>query len=113
MLGLIVLVALQFAIALLGAPKVMEFIAIKGDLALFAKAAAYAVIVWIVALVGAFALKDVNVPSSKTLAAALVCAAIGAALTLIPQVMSFMPINVPKDYFPLIGAIIGYMIKRT
>ncbi len=113
MLGLIILVALQFALAYVGAPQIMRFLQVPGDLKIFAIAAVYAVITWIVALVGAFALKDVNVPSSKTLGAALVGALIGAALTLIPGLMASSPIKFDKAYLPLIGAIIGYVARRT
>lgn len=114
MLGLIILIALQFAIAFFGAPLLLKYIPVQGDLAIFVKAAMYGVIVWIVALVGAFALKDVNVPSGRTLAATLIGALIGAAITLVPQIMSAIPLKIPsKDYFPLIGAIIGYMIRRA
>lgn len=113
MLGLVILVALQFALALFGAPLVIKHVPVQGDLAIFAKAAIFGVIVWIVGLVGAFALKEVNVPSSRTLAAALVGALIGAGLLLIPGLVAAIPLKVPADYFPLIGAIIGYMIRRS
>jgi hypothetical protein len=112
MLGQIVLVAIQFAAALLGAPFVLAQIPIAGDLKIFAQAAIFAVIVWIVGLVGSFALKDVNLPSSRTLGAALVGALIGAALTKIPGLMDASPLKFPLLYLPLIGAIIGYMVRR-
>lgn len=115
MLGLIILIALQFALALLGAPQVVRLISVPGDLKIFATAIAYAVIVWIVSLVGAFALKDINVPSGKTLGACLVGALVGAALTFIPGLTAAIPLKGIdyKVYLPLLGAIIGYVAKRA
>lgn len=112
MLGTIILVAIQFAAAFLGAPLILQKIPISGDLKVFAYGVAYAVIIWVVGLVGSFALKDVNLPSSKTLGSALVGGLIGAGLTLIPGLISAIPIKFPALYFPLIGAIAGYMIRR-
>ncbi len=112
MLGTIILVAIQFAAAFLGAPLILKFIPISGDLKIFAHAVAYAVIIWVVGLVGSFALKDVNLPSSKTLAAALVGGLIGAGLTLVPGLLAAIPFKFPTLYVPLIGAIAGYMIRR-
>jgi hypothetical protein len=112
-LGLIILIALQFALALFGEPFISKFIPVAGNLAIFVKAAIFAVIVWIVALVGAFALKDVNVPSERTLVAALVGALIGAGLTLVPGLIAAIPLKIPREYFPLLGAIIGYVVRRA
>ena len=113
MLGTIILVAIQFAAAFLGAPVVLKLIPVDGDLKIFAYAVSYAVIIWVAGLIGSFALKDVNLPSSKTLGAALVGGLIGAGLTLVPGLLAAIPGKVPTLYFPLIGAIIGYMIRRT
>lgn len=112
MLGRIILVAIQFVAALLGAPQVMGHLPLSGDLKIFVHAAVFAVIVWVVGLVGSFALKDVNLPSSKSLGAALVGALIGAGLTLVPGLLAAVPIKFPALYLPLIGAIIGYMLRR-
>jgi hypothetical protein len=112
MLGQIILIAFQFATALLGAPFILRFIPISGDLKLLVHAVTFAVIVWIVGLVGSFALKDVNLPSSKTLATALVGALIGAALLFIPGLLAAIPLKFDRLYLPLIGAIVGYMIRR-
>jgi hypothetical protein len=112
MLGYIILVAIQFATAFLGAPALLRMIPVSGDLKIFAQSVAYAVIVWVVGLVGSFALKDVNLPSSKTLGAALVGALIGAGLLFIPGLLTAIPLKFPREYVPLIGAIVGYMAKR-
>ena len=112
MLSALILVALQFAAAFLGAPVVMRMLPVSGDLKIFVQAAVYAVIVWIVGLVGSFALKDVNLPSTRTLTMALIGAMIGAAMTLIPQVMALIPLKVQPVYLPLVGAIGGYFLRR-
>jgi hypothetical protein len=112
MLGTIILIAIQFAAAFLGAPLILQNIPISGDLKVFAYGVAYAVIIWVVGLVGSFALKDVNLPSSKTLGSALVGGLIGAGLTLVPGLLAAIPFKFPALYFPLIGAILGYMIRR-
>ena len=113
MLGTIILVAIQFAAAFIGAPFILRFVPVSGDLKIFAYAVAYAVIIWVVGLIGSFALKDVILPSSRTLGASLVGGLIGAGLTLVPGLLAAIPGKVPTLYFPLIGAIIGYMIRRT
>ena len=112
MLSTLILIAIQFAAALLGAPVVMKMIPISGDLAGFVQAAVFAVIVWIVGLVGSFALKDVNLPSTRTLGAAAIGALIGAALIFVPQLTAAIPLKIPGSYFAIIGAILGYMVRR-
>ena len=112
MLGTIILIAIQFAAAFLGAPVVLAQIPVAGDLKVFATAIIYAVIIWIVGLVGSLALKDVNLPSTRTLGAALIGALIGAGLTKIPGLMDASPLKFPLLYLPLIGGIIGYMARR-
>lgn len=112
MLSKLILIAIQIAAALLGAPQVLRYIPIGGDLKIFVQAAVFAVIVWIVGLVGSFALKDVHLPSSRTLGAALAGALIGAGLTLIPELMAAIPLKVAPAYLVLAGAIAGYMIRR-
>ena len=78
MLGYLILVALQFAIAFLCAPFLLAKIPITGDPKTFVHAAIYALIVWVVGLVGSFALKDVRTPGTSTLVSALVGGLIGA-----------------------------------
>ena len=113
MLGQIILIALQFAVAFFGAPQVLQHIPIGGDLQKFVHAAAFGVIVWIVGLVGSFALKDVNLPSSKTLGTAIIGALIGAALIVfVPGLLKSIPLKFDAITVPLIGAILGYMVKR-
>ncbi len=112
MLGTIILIAIQFAAAFLAAPFVLAHIPVSGDLKVFAHAVIFAVIIWIVGLVGSFALKDVNLPSTRTLGAALIGALIGAALSKVPNLMEMSPLKFPALYLPLVGGIIGYMARR-
>jgi hypothetical protein len=44
--------------------------------------------------------------------AAIVGAWIGAGLTLVPGLMAASPIKLPALYLPLLGAIVGYMVRR-
>lgn len=78
----------------------------------FIHAAVFAVIVWLVGVVGSLVLKDVRMPSTATLATALVFALIFAGLLFIPQVMSAIPFKFDRMFLPLLGAILGYMFRR-
>ncbi len=112
MLGKLVLIAVQAAAAVMGAPFIMRALPSSGDLKPLIQAVVFAVIVWVVGLVGSFALKDVSMPSPRALAAAIVGGLIGAAITMVPQVMSFIPLKVPAATLPIIGAIAGYFVRR-
>ncbi|MFM1815613.1 MAG: hypothetical protein RLZ98_2308, partial [Pseudomonadota bacterium] len=87
-----------------------------GALQIFAFALVCAVIVWLVGVIGAQVLKDVSTPSSAVLTAAVVGGLIGAALTLVPQVTTFVAAiakgSIPKFAYPLLGAVLGYLVKR-
>jgi hypothetical protein len=61
-------------------------------------------------------LRETGMPSSGTLVSALVVALIGAALvtwlpTLIPDLRASMR-AIPDLAYPLIGAVLGYQIRR-
>ena len=112
MLSMLILIAIQIAAALVGAPLIHRYIPLGGGLKMFVEAAVFAFIVWVVGRVGSFALKDVSLPSSRTLGAALIGGLIGAGLTFIPQVMAAIPLKVAPSTFPLAGAIAGYMVRR-
>ena len=112
MIGYLVLAALQIAAAWLGAPQVLKYIPISGDPKTFIHAAVFAVIVWLVGVIGSLVLKDVRMPTSSTLATALVLALIFAGLLFIPQVMAAIPFKFDRMFLPLAGALIGYTIRR-
>lgn len=114
MIGTLVLVVLQFVAAFIGAPFVLAKIPVSGDPRTFVHAAIYAVIVWIVGLVGSFALKDVRTPSTSAFAAALVGALIGAVVMMVQPAMSALEaiVKFPPLYLPLGLAIVGYLLRR-
>ncbi len=112
MIGYLLLVVLQFVAAFFGAPAVLRYIPVQGDPRTFVHAAIFAVIVWVVGVLGSFALKDVRMPSTSALASALVGAIIGAALLFVPQLLAAIPFKFPPLYLPLVGAIVGYMVRR-
>lgn len=112
MIGYLVLAILQFVAAWFGAPELLRYIPVQGDPRTFVHAAMFALIVWVVGLVGSFALKDVRLPSTGTLASALVGAIIGAALMMFPQLIAQIPLKFPPLYLPLGGAILGYMVRK-
>jgi hypothetical protein len=112
MIGYIILIPLQFVAAFIGAPIALPFIDLGGDARIFVHAALYAVIVWLVGLLGSVVLKGVRTPSIGTLLMALVGAMIGAALIFVPAVLDAIPVKFPPLYLPLAGAILGYLLKR-
>lgn len=116
MLARLVLLAVQLIVAWFGAPYVVRYIPGLGGLQLFVYAAVFAVIVWIVGLVLSQVLRDTGLPSSSTLLAALIVALIGAALvTWLPLIAPGLRATMrtlPDLAYPLIGAAIGYHIRR-
>jgi len=112
MVGYPILVILQFGGGWFAAPMVLRYIPVQGDPRTFVHGALFGMIVWVIGLVGAFALKDVRMPSTTTLAAALVGALIGAAVMFVPQLLAAIPLKFPPLYLPLGGAIIGYLLRR-
>jgi hypothetical protein len=117
MLPRLVLTIVQLAVGWSYAPQLRSLVPLNiGGLEIFFGAVIVAVLVWLAGHVGALVLKDTPAPSTATLTACLVLALAGAALTLIPQVPQF--INgwfrggVPTRAYPLIGAVIGYLVRR-
>ena len=117
MLGRLVLCLIQLGVGWYAAPKLMALMNLPsfGRFNIFVYAVMFAIIVWLLGVVGSLILKDVAKPSPSTLAFALVGAGLLAGLTLIPAVME--PVRgvigrVDQTWFPLVGAVIGYAIKR-
>ena len=81
MLGRLVLILLQLAGGWFGSQAIIKQIGLNGNLRLAALVIIIAIVVWLIGVIGAEVLKDVARPSGSTLAAALICAAIGAAIT--------------------------------
>jgi hypothetical protein len=115
MLGRLILIALQIALAWFGAPQVLRYIPVSGDVAVIVQSVTFGVIVWMVGLVGSQALKDVSQPSPATLAWSVIGGAIGGALVIlkVPGMISGATgLAIVPMFVPLALAIVGYAIKR-
>ena len=112
MLGRLVLFLLQISIAWYVAPQLMRHIPVKGDPALLVMAALFALIVYLVGLLGAEVLKDVARPSGAALTWSLVAGLIGACLLLVPQIWQAVPLKFDRLFVPLVLAVLGYHLKR-
>lgn len=116
MLSRLILLALQVIVAWFAAPVIVRYIPGMGRLELFVYAVVFAVLVWLVGVVAAQVLKDVGTPSSAALASALVVALIAAAIytwlpLAVPDAKRVM-LNLQEKLYPLIGAVLGYHIRR-
>jgi hypothetical protein len=116
MLSRLILLALQLIVAWFAAPIIVRYIPGMGRLELVVYAVAFAVLVWLVGLVAAQVLKDVGTPTSATLVSAIVVALIAAAIyawlpLVVPDAKRVM-LNLQEKLYPLIGAVIGYQIRR-
>lgn len=114
MLGKLILVILQIIVAWGAGPIVRGYIPVPGNFDLFAYAAIFAVLAYIVGILAALVIKDVGTPSPAALTASLVIALIFAAIATFAW--QFVP-NIPdttitKRGFVLAGAILGYLIRR-
>jgi hypothetical protein len=116
MLGRLVLFLVQLGVGYFGGQAIIAKIPSFGRLDIFIYAVAFAIIVWLLGFIGSVVLKDVAQPSPATLTVALVGALIGAGLTLVPQVTSavsgLVRGGIPTLVYPLIGAVLGYAIRR-
>jgi hypothetical protein len=115
MLGRLVLLLLQLGIGWYAMPHIGRYLPKLGQLDIFVLAVIFAILVCIVGFVGALVLKDVAPPSSATVTTTLIVALIFAALTLVPQIMAFVDQfarGVPRQVYPLIGAVLGYAARR-
>ncbi len=117
MLPRIVLTIAQIAVAWNLAGQVRSIVPVNiGALDIFLTAVLIAVLVWLTGHLGALVLKDTPPPSASVLTACVVLALAGAALTLVPPVTqavgSVIKGGVPLRVYPLIGALIGYLMRR-
>src|SRR5262245_66520768 len=80
MFSRLILLALQLIVAWFTAPVIVRYIPGLGRLELFVYAVVFAVLVWLVGVIGAQVLKDTGTPSGGALASALILAAVAAAL---------------------------------
>jgi hypothetical protein len=116
MLSKLILLALQAIVAWVAAPPIVRYIPGLGGLQYFVYAVIFAVLVWVVGLVLSQVLREAGMPSSTTLVAALILALAGAAIitwlpAVMPDVRSALR-TIPDLAYPLIGALLGYHLKR-
>jgi hypothetical protein len=114
MLGRLILILLQIALAWFAAPLFAKHVPVPGNMQIFLYAVLFAILVFIVGLVSSHIIKDVGTPSSTTLTWSLVAALVGAVLAKFgPSVVTQIPWKqIPANYFALGGAVLGYALKR-
>lgn len=114
MLGYLILAIVQLVIGFLAAPQLAGLLGLSfgGDTQNFITAAAAAIIVWLVGVVGSLVLKVVRMPGSGTLIAALVGALIGAVVVTVPAIREQVPISAAPGVVWTVGAILGFLIRR-
>lgn len=87
-----------------------------GQLRIFAFALIAAIVVWLLGHLGSLVLKETAPPSSATLTFVLLFALIGAVLTLVEPftrlVSGVLRGRVAAEWYPMIGAVLGYFVKR-
>lgn len=121
MLPRIVLFALQLATAWYVADVVVSFVARGFSVArsneIYVYAVIYPLLIMLVGYAGSRVLKQVTTPSGATLILTLALSIALSLITLFPQAMRMVEILVPSlrvatNIYPLVGALIGYYIKR-
>lgn len=113
MLGKLILLLLQIAVAWFLAPIIHAKIPVPADFGLFLYAVLFGILVFLTGVLGAQVLQGVGGPSSATLSASLILALIVAAIvTFVPQIAAAIPGTISHLGLVLAGAILGYWIKR-
>lgn len=113
MLGKLILLLLQIAVAWFLAPILQAKIPVPGDFGIFLYAVLFAILVFLTGVLGAQVLQGVGGPSSATLSASLVLALIVAAIIkFLPEVAAAIPGTISHLGLVLAGAVIGYWVKR-
>ncbi len=114
MLGKIILLLLQIAVAWLLAPILYSYIPVPGEFGLFLYAILFAIIVYLVGVLCGQVLRDIGVPGGGALSAALVVALIFAAIVFFaPQLLASIPGDtISHRGFVLAGALLGYWLRR-
>jgi hypothetical protein len=114
MLGKLILLLLQIAIAWFLAPILYSKIPVPGEFGIFLYAVLFAILVFLTGVLGAQVLQGVGGPSSATLSASLVLALIVAAVVaFLPDLVAAIPgSTISHRGLVLAGAVLGYWIKR-
>ena len=77
----------------------------------FVYAVLFALLAWLTGIIGARVLQGVSPPTQQALFTAIIGGLIGAALLFVPQVRTLVP-QLPELAWPVIGAVIGYHVRR-
>jgi hypothetical protein len=114
MLGRLILMLLQIALAWFAAPLLAAKVPVPPNMQVFLYAVLFAMLVFIIGLVASHIIKDVGTPSSATLTWSLVAALVGAALAKFgPDFVKQIPWKqIPANYMALGGAVLGYALKK-
>ena len=110
MLGRLILLLLQIVVAWFLAPIIAGYVPVAGIFGLFV----FAIIFFLVGVLGAQVLRDVGQPGSATLTWCLILAVVAAAIatwgpSLVPQIPWS---RVPAHALVIAGAILGYLVKK-
>ena len=113
MLGRMILILLQLGICWFGAQQLLAYLPSNfgADVRTMINAGLFGLIAWIVGLVGSQALKDVALPSAKTMAWAIAGGLIGGAMVVF-KVPAYIPLKFHPMFLPLGLAVLGYAIKK-
>lgn len=116
MLMRLILLLVQLAVAWIGTkfltPIIAPYLGSFGQLKVFVYAVIFAIIIFIIGFIASAAMRDVRSPTSGTLTFSLILALIGAGVTLVPQAMNAIPLKFDPLVLPLVGAALGYFVKR-
>ena len=117
MLPKIILTLLQIHIAWVYGPQLKGLVQTNfGKFEILILAVVIAVVIWLIGHLGALVLKETPPPSNAKLVTMLVLALIFAAITLVDPAMAFirktLSFDIPQRAYPIIGAIIGYQVKK-
>jgi hypothetical protein len=111
-MGRLILFVAQLVVCWFAGQALVRWIRIDtGDLQYFLYAVIFAALAWICGLVGAEVLQGVERPSPRTLLWSLIVGLIGAGLLFVPQVRGMLP-SMPVLVLPLIGAVLGYHLRK-
>jgi hypothetical protein len=116
MLSRLILLVIQLVVAGLATEPAMALLPPFGGLRIFVYAVVAALIVYLVGLVLSQILRDTAPPSHATLLAAILCALAGALLFSfradLPAAWRNLTRALREDLYPLLGAVVGYWLKR-
>ena len=116
MLARLVLLAAQLVAGWLATEPILHRLPPFGGLRIFVYGLVAAVVVFIVGLVLSQILRDTGPPSRATLASSILLALAGAALVYfrhaLPLEVQSSSRAVPEEIYPLLGAVLGYALKR-